>query len=79
MTLELVNYARSIALERGIKKEDMTPELMGEVLQEALKRMDKATSRFLASEAAQAAFAKAVYYDLPMIKKLEKAVGYLQE
>jgi ubiquinone biosynthesis protein COQ9 len=69
MTPELVNYARSIVLERGIKKENMTPELMGEVLQEALKRMDKAVSRFLASEAAQAAFAKAVYYDLSVNPK----------
>jgi ubiquinone biosynthesis protein COQ9 len=69
MTPELINYARSIALERGIKKENITPELMGEVLQEALKRMDKAVSRFLASEAAQAAFAKAVYYDLSVNPK----------
>jgi hypothetical protein len=73
MTPELINYARTIALERGIKKEDMSPELMGDILQEALRRMDKAVSRFLASEAAQAAFAKAVYYDLPVAKNLEKS------
>jgi hypothetical protein len=77
MTPELVNYARSIALERGIKKEDMTPELMKDILQEALRRMDKAISRFLASEAVQAAFAKAVYYNLPVNKNLEKIVDII--
>ena len=40
-TNELTAYAAAIVMERGITENQMTPALMGEILTEALARMDK--------------------------------------
>lgn len=62
MTPELKAYAAQIIIQRGI--EVLTPDLLGEVLTLALKKMDEAACKFLDSSAVQRKIAKAVYDDI---------------
>jgi hypothetical protein len=62
ITPELANYAKKIVAERGIAQADMTKEIMGEVLREAMRRMDRATTRFLEDKQAKTALAEAIYF-----------------
>lgn len=62
MTPELINYAKTIVAERGIKQADMTQAIMGEILKEALLRMDHAMTRFLDNKEAQTGMAEGIFY-----------------
>jgi hypothetical protein len=64
MTPELLNYAKKIVAERGIAKADMTKELMGDVLKEAICRMDRAMTRYMESAEAQGCMALNVYHNV---------------
>ena len=68
ITPELIKYAKAIVAERGIAQTDMTKEIMGDILKEALRRMDKAITRYVESKTAQGAMAMACYYGVPVTK-----------
>lgn len=63
MTPELINYAKTIVDERNISKAQMTPAIMGEVLKEAVRRMDAAVTRYTRNEQAQIALAESVFFN----------------
>ena len=62
MTPELKACVVQIMIQRGIQV--LTPELLGEVLTLALKKMDEAACKFLESGAVQRQIARAVYEDI---------------
>ena len=64
MTPELLNYAKKIVAERGIAQADMTKEIMGEVLKEAVRRMDAAVTRYMGNKQAQVAMAEAIFFNV---------------
>ena len=64
MTPELINYAKQIVAERAIPQANMTKEIMGDILKEAIKRMDKAMTRYLESPSAQGCLAQGIYYNI---------------
>ena len=45
MTPELIAYAKKIVIERGITESQMTAGIMGAVLKEAIRRMDRAIQK----------------------------------
>lgn len=68
MTLELISYAKAIVVERGLSQEQFTPAICGEVMQEAIRRMDRLTTEVLEgrTDRAQevvAGMAKQIYWE----------------
>ena len=66
ITPELVGYAKAIVRQRGIAQADMTPAIMGEVLQEAVRRMEMLCERYQNSREMQEGFAAAIYFNTPI-------------
>ena len=66
ITPELLNYAKKIVAERGITQAVMTKEIMGDVLKEAIRRMDRTMTRYLESTEAQSCLAQGVFYDIKL-------------
>jgi hypothetical protein len=64
MTPELINYAKTIVAERNISQAQMTPALMGEVLKEAVRRMDAAVTRYMSNKQAQVAMFEAIFFNV---------------
>lgn len=64
MTPELINYAKKIVAELGIAQADMTKEIMGEVLKEAVRRMDAAVTRYMGNKQARVAMAEAIFFNV---------------
>lgn len=69
ITPELINYAKTIVAERGITQSEMTHEIMGDVLREAMHRMDEAVTRFAENKDAKSAFAEAIYFNVKISKQ----------
>ena len=69
LTPELIAYAKAIVKERGIKQADMTEEIMGDVLKEAVRKMDEAIDKFNAQYCGQESrncFWASLYYGRPI-------------
>jgi len=62
LTPELINYAKNITAERGIAQADMTPAIMGDILKEAVRRMDVAVTRIMGNKDMMTGFNAHVYY-----------------
>ena len=65
---DLANYAKSIVRERGISQAEMTKEIMGDILKEAMRRIDRAVTRYIESPDAQSAFKMSIYLNTPITR-----------
>ncbi len=63
-TKELIAYAAKIVKERGITEATMTKEVMGEVLKECIRRMDRAVAKLQDKRAAMDQFCESVAADI---------------
>jgi len=64
VTPELQAYMTEIVKERGITQEEFTAKVCGEVMQEAVRRMDATTTRARESERFYHNFSSIVYLEI---------------